>query len=124
MALVAFVLGALTALAGLIGVGVLGALALAVRGPLGLGLAATLRVLLGAALFVAAPASRAPLVFRALGAAIFVVGMLTPFIGVERFDGLLEWWAALGPWTARTWSACAAALGAAIAYGIIPRDAR
>lgn len=127
MAFVAFVLGALTALAGLVGVvapDVLGALALAFRGPLGLGLAATIRLVLGAALFIAAPASRAPLAFRALGAAAFAVGALTPFIGVERFDALLEWWAALHPWTARTWSACAAALGGAIAYGIIPRDAR
>jgi hypothetical protein len=127
MAFVAFILGALTALVGSIGViapGVLGAIALALRGPFGLVLAAAVRLVLGAALFVAAPASRAPLVFRALGAATFAVGLLTPFTGVERFDGLLEWWAALGPWTARTWSACAAAIGAAIAYGIIPRDAR
>ena len=127
MAFVAFILGALTALAGFVGViapGVLGAIALALQGPIGLALATTLRLVLGAALFVAAPASRAPLVFRALGAATFAVGLLTPFIGVERFDDLLEWWAALGPWTARIWSACAAAIGAAIAYGIIPRDAR
>jgi hypothetical protein len=127
MAFVAFILGTLTAIAGLVGVaapGALGALALAFRGPLGLGHAAAIRLLLGAALFVAAPASRAPLAFRALGAATFVVGVLTPFIGIERFDALLEWWAALSPWTARTWSGCAAALGGAIAYGIIPRDAR
>lgn len=127
MAFIAFVLGTLTALAGLVGLvapGVLGGLALAFRGPLGLGLAAAIRLTLGAALFLAAPASRAPFAFRALGAAIFVVGVLTPFIGVERFDALLEWWAALHPGTARTWSACAAAIGIAIAYGIIPRDAR
>lgn len=127
MAFVAFILGVLTALAGAVGVvapGALAAVALAFRGPLGLWSAAAVRLLLGAALFVAAPASRAPLAFRALGAATFAVGVLTPFIGVERFDGLLEWWAALPPWTARTWSACAAAVGAAIAYGIVPRDAR
>ncbi len=127
MAFVAFILGALTALAGFVGVlapGVLGAIALALRGPIGLALATAIRLTLGAALFAAAPASRAPTAFRALGAAIFVVGLFTPLIGVERFDGLLEWWAALGPWTARTWSACAAAIGSAIAYGIIPRDAR
>ena len=127
MAFVAFILGALTAIAGFVGVitpGVLGAIALALRGPIGLALATTIRLALGAALFVAAPASRAPLAFRALGAAIFTVGLLTPLIGVERFDAVLEWWAALGPWTSRAWSACAAAIGTAIAYGIIPRDAR
>ena len=127
MAFVAFILGALTAIAGLVGLispGVLGAIALALRGPIGLALATIIRLTLGAALVVAAPASRAPMAFRALGAAIFALGLLTPLIGVERFDGLLEWWAALGPSTSRAWSACAAAIGAAIAYGIIPRDAR
>lgn len=127
MAFVAFILGVLTAFAGFVGViapNVLDAAALALRGPLGLALATGIRLTLGAALFVAAPRSRAPLAFRALGAATFAVGLLTPLIGVERFDGLLEWWAAHEPWTARTWSACAAAIGAAIAYGIIPRDAR
>jgi hypothetical protein len=127
MAFVAFLLGSLTALAGAAGVvapSVLAALGLALKGPLALALATVLRILLGAALFVAAPASRAPLVFRALGAVTLAVGLLTPLIGVERFDGIIDWWATLDPWVARTWSACAAAIGAAIAYGIVPRDAR
>jgi hypothetical protein len=127
MAFVAFVLGALTA-----GIGAVGVLAPSVvasatslfHGALGLALAAALRLLLGVALVVAAPASRAPLVFRALGAVTLAVGLLTPLIGVERFDALLDWWAGLDPLTARVWSACAAAIGSAIAYGIIPRDAR
>lgn len=127
MAFVAFILGSLTALIGVIGViapSVLAAMASALHGPLGLALATTIRLLLGAALFVAAPASRAPLAFRALGAATFAVGLLTPLIGVTRFDALLDWWATLDPILARTWSACAAAIGTLIAYGIIPRDAR
>ncbi len=127
MAFVAFILGSLTALAGAIGVvapGVLAALASAFHGPLGLTLATAIRLVLGAALFTAAPASRAPLAFRALGAAILVVGLLTPLMGVARFDNLLDWWATLDPLVARTWSACAATVGGLIAYGIIPRDAR
>jgi hypothetical protein len=59
-----------------------------------------------------------------LGAVTFAVGLLTPLIGVARFDSLLDWWAALGPVVTRVWSACAVAIGGAIAYGIIPRDAR
>ena len=127
MAFVAFVLGVLMALIGAVGVIAPSALAtatVAFHGGLGLALAAGLRILLGAALFVAAPASRAPLVFRALGAVTFAIGALTPLIGIERFDDLLDWWAALDSLTARVWSACAAAIGSAIAYGIIPRDAR
>ena len=127
MAFIAFMLGLLTALAGAVGVvapGILAALAGTLHGPLGLALAAGIRLVLGAALFVAAPASRAPLAFRVLGAATFAVGLLTPLIGVARFDSLLDWWAALDPSMARTWSACALAIGSLIAYGIIPRDAR
>jgi hypothetical protein len=73
-------------------------------------------------LFVAAPASRAG---RPSGhwAVTFIAGCAAE-IGVARFDTLLDWWATLDPLLARTWSACAAAVGALIAYGIIPRDAR
>lgn len=127
MAFIAFTLGTLTALVGTIGLfapNVLVTMTSAFHGVLGLTLAAVLRLLLGAALFVAAPDSRAPLVFRALGAVMFAVGLLTPLIGVERFDDLIDWWAALDPLLARTWSACAATMGGLIAYGIIPRDAR
>lgn len=127
MAFIAFTLGALTAIIGTIGIVLpawLAALTTAFHGPFGLALATVLRVLLGAALFVAAPQSRAPLAFRVLGLVTFAIGLLTPLIGVARFDALLDWWAALDPWVARTWSGCAAAVGALIAYGIVPRDAR
>jgi hypothetical protein len=127
MAFIAFILGVVTALAGAVGVvapGVLTALASALHGPLGLALATTIRITLGAALFVAAPASRAPALFRALGVGIFAVGVLTPLIGVARFDAILDWWATLDGWRLRLWSAGAAAIGSAIAYGIIPRSAR
>lgn len=127
MAFIAFTLATLTAIAGTIGVVLpswLAALTVAFHGPLGLAVAAGLRLLLGAALFDAAPRSRAPLAFRALGALTFAIGLLTPLIGVARFDALLDWWATLDPWIARTWSACAAVVGGLIAYGIVPRDAR
>src|SRR5690349_21367419 len=109
MAFIAFTLGMLTALGGAVGIvapNMLGAMTSAFHGPLGLGLATVLRLLLGASLFLAAPASRAPLAFRALGAVTFAVGCLTPLIGVARFDSLIDWWVALDPAVARTWSAC------------------
>jgi hypothetical protein len=127
MAFIAFTLGLLIALMGAVGVvapSILGAMVTALHGPLGLALAASIRLVLGAALFVAAPSSRAPVAFRVLGAVTFAAGVLTPLIGVERFDSLLDWWAALDPLLARTWSACALAIGSLIAYGIIPRNAR
>jgi hypothetical protein len=127
VAFVAFILGLSIAVAGTVGVvapSVLAVVASALHGPLGLAFATILRLVLGTALFVAAPTSRAPLVFRALGAAIVAVGVLTPLMGVERFDVLLDWWATLNGFESRAWSACSAAIGTAIAYGIIPRDAR
>ncbi|MCC6849856.1 MAG: hypothetical protein IT294_15235 [Deltaproteobacteria bacterium] len=127
MAFIAFTLGTLTLVIGTIGAVVpswLAALATAFHGPFGLLVAALVRLVLGAALFAAAPQSRAPLAFRTLGAATFAVGLLTPLMGVERFDALLDWWVALDPWLARTWSTCAAVVGGLIAYGIVPRDLR
>ena len=39
---------------------------------------------MGVALILAAPESHFPQVFRVLGAFVFVSGVITPFIGVER----------------------------------------
>jgi hypothetical protein len=127
MAFFAFTLGTLMLVIGTIGMVLpfwVVALATILRGPFGLAFAAGLRLLLGAALFVAAPQSRAPVAFRVLGVLTFAAGALMPFMGVAGFDALLRWWTTLDPWLVRTWSACAAAVGGLIAYGIIPRDAR
>ena len=127
MALVAFILSLTIALVGGVGViapTVVAALMAALHGPLGLVLVASLRLVLGTTLFIAAPASRAPLVFRALGVVTFATGMFTPLIGVERFDNLLAWWTTQDSPLVRTWAFCTASFGALVAYGIIPRDAR
>jgi hypothetical protein len=124
MAFVAFLLGALTALAGAIGVVAPRAVAAMFHGPFGLAAAAALRIVLGAALVIAAPQSRAPAGFRVLGVLAFTTGCLMPLLGVARFDALLDWWAALDPAITRAWSACAVAIGLLISYGIVPRDAR
>lgn len=127
VALVAFMLGLMIALVGGVGVvapTVVAALMAALHGLLGLVVVASLRLVLGAALFVAAPASRAPLVFRALGAVTFATGMFTSLIGVEHFNSLLAWWTMQDSQLVRTWALCTASFGALVAYGIIPRDAR
>src|SRR5262245_31283213 len=107
MAFVAFVLGSLAALAGVIGLvapGMLVAIVSMLHGSFGLALATVTRLLLGAALVVSAASSRAPSLFRALGIAIFVLGLLTPLIGVARFDAILDAWATLPRWRVRLWS--------------------
>lgn len=127
MAFVAFILSLLIAGIGAVGVlspSALIALVMHMRGPFGLYFAAALRLLLGSALFVAAPRSRAPRVFRVLGALTIVAGLALPFLGVERFDALLGWWTAQGGAMTRLWAVIALTIGLLIAYGVIPKEAR
>lgn len=87
--------------------------------PTRLYIAAALRLVLGAALFLAAPASRAPELLRILGVFIVVAGVITPFFGLERFGRLLDWWSAQGPTLVRVWSAFAFAFGLLLAYALV-----
>ena len=82
--------------------------------------ASAIRVLMGAALFLAAPESRAPGVLLALGVFIFVAGVITFVFGPERFRRLVDWGAAHGPRFSRIWAALALALGVFLAYALVP----
>ena len=83
-------------------------------------IASAIRLLMGVALFLAAPASRATGVLRILGVFIFVTGVITLFFGFERFRTLIDWWSAHGPALARVWAALALALGIFLVYALIP----
>ncbi len=88
--------------------------------PAGLYSAAGLRVLLGVALWFAAPASRAPDALRILGVFVFVAGIVTPFFGLERSRKLLEWWWSRGTPFIRVWSCFASAFGLLLIYLVCP----
>jgi len=88
--------------------------------PAGLYAAAILRIVLGVALFLAAPTSRLPEVVRILGLIIFVSGLITPLFGLERFHRLLNWWSARGPTFMRVWAGFALAFGLLLAYAVVP----
>jgi hypothetical protein len=127
MAFAAFVLSLVIAGIGAVGVlmpSVLLALAAAMRSPCGLYLAAAMRVLFGTALFVAAPRSRAPSLFRVLGVVTIAAGLALPVLGLDRFDAIVGWWIAQGTGVTRLWAAAALGSGLSIAYGIIPKEAR
>jgi hypothetical protein len=127
MAFLAFVLSLAIAALGAVGVvapSVLLALVTHMRSPLGLYVAAALRVVLGTALYLAAPRSRAPLLFHALGALTVVAGLALPFLGIERFDALLGWWTSQSGGVTRLSAAGALAFGLLVAYGVIPKEAR
>ncbi len=88
--------------------------------PLGLYSAAALRLVLGLALFLAAPPSKAPGVLRVAGVIIIVAGLATPFVGVERFRKHIEWWSARGSAFVRAWAFFALAVGLLLVYAVAP----
>jgi len=90
------------------------------RSPAGIYAAAVLRVILGVALFLAAPTSRAPEIVRILGIIILVAGLITPLFGLERFRRLLVWWSARGTTFMRVWAGFALAFGLFLAYTVRP----
>jgi len=122
MTFVALVLSLAVAVLGAIGVASPSRLLAVVRRfqtPAGLYVAMIIRLALGLALFLAAPASRAPDLLRVLGIVIMVAGLITPLFGIERFRRLLDWWAAHGPGFIRLWAACALAFGLLLAYALV-----
>ncbi|MCY2968978.1 MAG: hypothetical protein NT069_36025 [Planctomycetota bacterium] len=62
--------------------------------PAGLYAAGALRIGIGLVLILAARQSRAPGMFRAIGALAFVAGLATPIFGVESAQARLNWEAA------------------------------
>jgi hypothetical protein len=90
------------------------------QSPAGIYAAAALRIILGMALFFAAPTSRAPEFIRILGIIILVGGLITPLFGLERFRRLLDWWSARGATFMRIWAGFALAFGLLLAYAVGP----
>jgi len=86
----------------------------------GLYLAAAIRLAFGGSLFLVASSSRAPGLVGGLGIFLIAAGVITPFFGVERFQRLLDWWAARGPGFIRAWAAFALLFGLLLAYAILP----
>ena len=90
------------------------------QSPAGIYAAAALRVILGVALFLAAPTSRVPEIVRILGIIILVAGLITPLFGLERFRRLLVWWSVRGTTFMRIWAGFALAFGLLLAYAVAP----
>jgi len=86
--------------------------------PMGLYLSAAFRLVLGVALFLAAPTSRNPELIRTLGVIIIVIGVITRFFGVERYRRLLDRISAKGSAFIRRWAVLALALSFSLVYGL------
>jgi hypothetical protein len=81
---------------------------------------AGLRLLIGAALVFAASDSRAPLYLTILGALSIVSGALTPFVGAQRLEAILDWWRARSPLAVRLWSAFVFVFGSSLVWAVFP----
>jgi len=90
------------------------------QSPAGLYAAAAIRLVLGAALWEAAPASRAPEAVRIVGFIVFVAGLITPFFGLERLGRVMDWWSARGTVFMRVWAGFALVFGLLLAYAVTP----
>ena len=86
----------------------------------GLWFAAGVRVVFGLALWFAAPASRLPVLLQVLGAITLLAGLTLPFIGVDRFKALLDWWTKLSTTAKRFSAVFALAFGGVILWALLP----
>jgi hypothetical protein len=89
------------------------------EGPLGVWVGSATRILLGVALWSAAPSSRAPAVLKILGVVSLLSGIALPFIGASRLTRLISWWSGKSPTFHRGWSAAAVAVGAFLFWSIV-----
>ena len=86
----------------------------------GLWFAAGIRLVLGLAHWFAAPASHAPLLLQVLGVLALIAAVVIPFMGVDRFKALIDWWTKLSPAAIRFNCLFAVAFGAVILWALMP----
>ena len=88
--------------------------------PGGLYVAAAIRVVLGVALFLAAPMSKAPDFIRVFGVIAVAAGLFTPIVGLSWIGKVIEWWSSQPTIVLRVWAGFALALGLFLAWAVIP----
>ncbi len=84
----------------------------------GIYFAVVVRLLMGAALIVAAPVSRFPLIFEILGWIAIVAAVALILIGRERLAALAAWFLRCPAWLIRLWLLFGMAFGGFLIYGI------
>lgn len=81
--------------------------------------AATLRLILGMALWVVAPASRAPFALQVIAVISIVTGISLPLMGFSRYEALLIWWQQQTSLFVRTWCLVAMAFGVFLLWSVL-----
>jgi hypothetical protein len=85
----------------------------------GIHFAIVLRLVLGAALVIAAPESRFPLFFEILGGIAIVAAVALLLMGRERLRKFVAWFERMPPAMIRVWLLFGIAFGAFLVYGIV-----
>ena len=86
------------------------------RGPRGIYGVATVRLVLGVVLVVAAPDCRFPEIVRILGILSLVSAVVLPLLGRERLRTMIDWWISRPGGFIRAWSLVAVAFGVFLGY--------
>ena len=80
--------------------------------------AAAVRVGFGAALWLAAPASRTPVTLQILGVMALVSGAALPLLGVSGFSVIVVWWSRRSAAFKRVWAGVAGAVGGFVVWSV------
>jgi len=91
-----------------------------VQSQLGLYFIAGLRLLMGVALLLAAPASRATPYLQVVGGLALISAVVTPFVGARRFQAILQWWRGRQSWAVRLWSLLVLVFGLSLVWAVFP----
>ncbi|MGZ8218130.1 hypothetical protein [Methylomagnum sp.] len=84
----------------------------------GLWTAAGIRVAFGLALWLTAPASKAPLTLQLLAILTIAAGVALPLLGLARFAVILDWWTGQPSAFQRAWLGAAAGLGLFLLWAV------
>lgn len=91
-----------------------------VQTPRGLHATAALRLVLGVALLLVAPASKATDLLQIIGVLAVAAALVTPLVGLARWGRLTEWWWRQGSLVIRVWATIPLALGLYVAWAVLP----
>jgi hypothetical protein len=119
----AFLIGVLLVIQGLVGIVAPDAFVGVVRffqTPPIVYVAAALRIAIGIVLLCAVTGSRLPIFLRVFGVLIVIGGVLTPFVGVQFAHAILALWASRGPGLVRLFALVSLALGLFTVYAVAP----
>ena len=81
---------------------------------------ASFRIVLGIALVLAAPESRAPEVVNIVGIVAILAGLTLLFVGQTHFRKMIDWVVERGPRFVQLWGFVGVVLGLVLGYAVIP----